>query len=183
MQHKNHMRNAMQHMNLLHLLKRTRIERNAMPYTARDDSEKNGTNKAAYVADAVKNGIDKNAGLTRDALNAGTQNAIAFNNDLQKRMGAAGEAQRDTMRKSAEGSAEFGKFAMELFSEQARHNTQFVKAFVKMFDWNEAVRVQSEFVRDSFERFSTLNSRYLGIFQGVMKTANDSAKEQTKKAA
>jgi hypothetical protein len=39
------------------------------------------------------------------------------------------------------------------------------------------------FLRVSFERFNTLNSRYAEIVQGVIKTATDSAKEQAKMAA
>jgi phasin family protein len=110
-------------------------------------------------------------------------NGTAFRNDLQKRAGAVAEVQNQTVRKSTEGVAEFSKLYTDLLREQAEHNLQTSQAFANAFNWNEAIRVQSEFLRTSFERMAQLNSRYIEIVQGVMTTAASSANEQAKKAA
>ena len=54
---------------------------------------------------------------------------------------------------------------------------------VAAVSWDEVIQVQGEFVRASFERMNQLNARYLEIFQGMMRTATSTAKDQARKAA
>ena len=72
---------------------------------------------------------------------------------------------------------------MELFSEQTRYNLQIAAVFGRAVSWDEVIQVQGEFVRASFERMNQLNTRYLEIFQGMMRTATLAAKDQARKAA
>ncbi len=83
---------------------------------------------------------------------------------------AAGEMQHQTIKQSAEGATELSQLFVQLFNEQARHNLQAATALGRASNWGEVAKVQSEFVRGSFERMNQLNSRYLEIIQAGMKS-------------
>ena len=120
----------------------------------------------------------------REATEAGAQ-ATAARSGLrlvERTAGAFGEVQRETVQRSAEATAELGRLFVELVSEQTRHNVEVASAFGRVADWQEIARLQSEFVRESFERFNRLNGRYLEIVRDVMR-ATVSAAEQARKAA
>ena len=129
----------------------------------------------------------KMAEAGRDAATAGAQAASSTGRTglqlIQRTAGSTAQVQRETMRQTAEGTAELGKLYTDLLKEQTQHSMQVVQAFGKAFNWNEAVQVQSDFMRASFERMTQLNSRYMQIVQTVMTSAVSSAKDQAKKAA
>jgi len=152
-----------------------------MAHPARHEAEKaeDATKNVNKAAEPLRNGTGQIVELTRDVLKAGAQGATTFGNDLQEGVGAANEMQR----KSADAAVEFSKLYMDLFKEQAEHSLQAATAFRKSFNWDEAIRVQSDFLRASLERMSQLNSRYLEIVQAVMGTAVSVAKDPAKKAA
>ena len=90
--------------------------------------------------------------------------------------------QRETARRSAEGTAELGQLLAEFVSEQTRRNLEVATAFGRAFDWGEALKAQGEFVRESLERATEFNRRYLEIVRSVVQ-ATASAAEQARKAA
>jgi len=129
----------------------------------------------------------KMAEVGRDAATAGAQAASSATRTglqlVQRTAGSTAHVQRDTMRQSAEGTAELGKLYTDLLKEQTQHSVQVVQAFGKVFNWNEAVQVQSDFMRASFERMTQLNSRYMEIVQAVMTSAVSGTKDKAKKVA
>lgn len=108
----------------------------------------------------------------RDTATAGVHAASrAARNGLQlvqQTAGSTAQVHQETMRQSAEGTAELGKLYADLLKEQTQHGVQVAQAFGKAFNWHEAVQVQSDFMRASFERMVQLNSRYIEIVQSVM---------------
>ena len=156
-----------------------------MPMTATTGADKAaGTTK--LMSDKSAEMARSGAEMTRGMVDAGLRAASALRpnfDQAQKVAGAFGETQRETVRKSAEGSAALGKLYMDLLTEQAEHNLQAVKAFGKAFDWRELVELQREFVRASFQRMNELNTRYLELCRGVMTTAATTAKAGFKQAA
>ena len=93
------------------------------------------------------------------------------------------KVQRETAQQSAEGTAELGKLWLELLGEQTRHNLAVATALSKAVDWEEVVRVQSEYMRASIERMNQLNSRYLEIVRTVMAASVRITQNQGKRAA
>ena len=129
----------------------------------------------------------KMAEVGRDAATAGAQAASSATRTglqlVQQTAGSTAQVQRETMRQSAEGTAELGKLYTDLLKEQTQHSVQVVQAFGKVFNWNEAVQIQSDFMRATFERMTQLNSRYFGIVQAVMTSAVSGTKDKAKKVA
>jgi competence ComEA-like helix-hairpin-helix protein len=127
------------------------------------------------------------AETARDAVEAGAQaTTTAARGGLQlveRTAGAVGAAQRETMRQSAEGTAELGRLLAEFVSEQTRHNLEVATAFGRAFDWGEALQAQSEFVRESLERVTRLNRRYLEIVGSVMRATASAGADRGRKAA
>ena len=97
--------------------------------------------------------------------------------------GAVGEAQRETARRSAEGTAELGRLFAELVNEQTRHNLEVAAAFGRAVDWGEVIQAQGEFVRASFERMNRLNGRYLEIVRTAMRVPAPAAGDRGREAA
>jgi hypothetical protein len=93
------------------------------------------------------------------------------------------EAQRETARQSAEGTAEFGRLWLELLGDQTRHNLAIVTALSKAVDWEEVARTQSEYMSASLERMNQLNRRYLEIVRTVMAASVPITQDQDKRAA
>ncbi len=134
----------------------------------------------------TKEATTETAEMTRGVVDAGFRTAAVMRPNFeraQKVAGAFGATQRETARKSAEGTAEFGKLAMDLLNEQTKQSMQVAMAFGKLVKWDEVIQLQSELVRSSFERMNQLNSRYLELFRGVVTTATSTAKGEFKKAA
>ena len=117
--------------------------------------------------------------VAREATEASAQaTTAAARNSLrlvEQTAGTFGQVQRETARRSAEATAELGRLVVELVSEQTRHNVEVATAFGRSADWQEIARLQSEFVRESFERVNRLNGRYLEIVQDVMRATVSAA--------
>jgi competence protein ComEA len=141
-----------------------------------------GERATEAASSAARGGIE----ATRQAATeAGAQSASSMAREglkvVQRASDAAGEVQRETARQSAEGAAELSKLWMELLNEQTRANLEFATTFGRVVDWQEVIRVQSEYARASFERFNELNRRYLEIARSMM-TAAASTAEETREA-
>lgn len=78
------------------------------------------------------------------------------------------EAGREVLGRSAEGASELGRLFLELVREQARQNMEVATALGRAFDWEQAARAQTEFVRASLERVGELNRRYLELVQSMV---------------
>jgi hypothetical protein len=122
---------------------------------------------------AARRSTDK---LTRVATETTERGADAARESMQvaqRAAGAVGELQHETARRarrSAEDATELSQLFIQLFNEQVRHNLQAATALGRASNWGEVAKVQSEFVRGSFERMNQLNSRYLEIIQAGMKS-------------
>ena len=119
---------------------------------------------------AARRSTDK---LTRVATETTERGADAARESMQvaqREAGAVGELQHETARRSVEGATELSQLFVQLFNEQARHNLQAATALGRASNWGEIAKVQSEFVRGSFERMNQLNSRYLEIIRAGMKS-------------
>ena len=145
--------------------------------TARETAERTADAAASTLRSAVETG--------REAAKAGTEAASSTAQGglqlVQRTAGAMSEVQRETARQSTEGTAELGKLWLDLLGEQTRANLEFATTFGRAVDWQEVIRVQSEYARASFERFNELNRRYLEITQAMMK-ATASTVEETRGA-
>jgi len=167
--------------------KRERVKAERDHAKAEEKAERERIEAAQEAERVAKETAKKMAEAGRDVATAGAQaasNAARTGLQLvQRTAGSTVQVQRETMRKSAEGTAELGKLYTDLLKEQTQHTVQVAQAFGKVFNWNEAVQAQSEFIRASFERMNQLNSRYIEIVQAVMTSAVSGAKDQAKKAA
>ncbi len=118
----------------------------------------------------AKSGTDKLTKVATETTGRGADAARESIQVAQRAAGAAGELQHETARQSAKGATELSQLFVQLFNEQARHNLQAATALGRASNWGEVAKVQSEFVRGSFERMNQLNSRYLEIIQAGMKS-------------
>ncbi len=134
------------------------------------EAAKEGGRAAAQVAGKVA-GIVSSAvrGVGGDGAAPGAASVAA-----RAATDAAGEAQREVARRSAEGMVELGRLCAGLLEEQVQHNQRLAAALGRAVnvDWDQAARVQSEFLRASLERVARLNDRYLEIARGVMTAAS-----------
>src|SRR3954451_11105426 len=137
-------------------------------------------------AEAAASVARSGAKVAREATETGARATTAAARSglqlVERTAGAFGEAQRETAQRSAEATAELGRLFAELLGEQTRHNLEVATAFGRVANWGEIARLQSEFVRASFERMNRLNGRYLEVVQDMMR-ATVSAAEQARKAA
>ena len=53
----------------------------------------------------------------------------------------------------------------------------------RAFDWGEVFQAQSEFVRESLERATEFNRRYLEVVQSVMRATASATEDRARKAA
>ena len=147
------------------------------------EREKAARETALKTAEVVSSAARGSVKVARDTTEAGAQAISAMARgglqQVEKASGAFGELQHETARQSAE----LGQLFVELLNEQTRHNLQVVTVFGRAVSWDEVIQVQGEFVRASFERMNQLNARYLEIFQGMMRAATSTAKDQARKAA
>lgn len=149
------------------------------------DADREVRQTTEKAAEAVRGGVR----VAREATETGAQATTATAHSglrgirlVEQTAGAFGEVQRETVQRSAEATAELGRLFVELLSEQTRHNVEVATAFGRTANWGEIARLQSEFVRASFERMNRLNGRYLEIVQDVMR-ATVSAAGQGRRAA
>jgi len=167
--------------------KRERAKAEREHVKAEEKAERERIEAAQEGERVAKETAKKMAEAGRDAATAGAQAASSATRTglqlIQRTAGSTAQVQRETMRQSAEGTAELGKLYSDLLKEQAQHSMQVVQAFRQVFNWNEAVQAQSDFMRASFERMNQLNSRYIEIVQAVMTSAVSNTKDQAKKAA
>ena len=125
---------------------------------------------------AAKSGTDKLTKVATETTERGADAALDSMQVVQRAAAAAGELQHETARRSAKGATELSQLFVELFNEQARHNLQAATALGRAFNWGEVAKVQSDFVRGSFERMNQLNSRYLEIIRAGMKSVDFTAR-------
>ncbi len=92
------------------------------------------------------------------------------------------EAGQKAAHRSTEGANELGQVFMELVKEQTRRNVEVFQALARTVSWNEATKIQTEFLRESFERMSQFSRRYIEVAQGVMGSAMSVAKDEAAKA-
>ena len=147
--------------------------------TARETAERT----AEAAASALRSTVETGRGATKAGAEAASSAAQGGLQLVQRTAGAMTKVQRETARQSAEGTAELGKLWLELLGEQTRHNLAVATALSKAVDWEEMVRVQSEYLRASIERMNQLNSRYLEIVRTVMAVSVPATQEQDRRAA
>jgi len=78
---------------------------------------------------------------------------------------------------------EVGRALVEFVKRQARDNVETFQALTRTTDWNEAARIQGEFLRASLERAGQFTRRYVEVVQAVMTSAASTTREQARKAA
>ena len=140
-----------------------------MAQTARNQAEKATGN----AVDATREAADKAEGTARRGFQA-----------VQETAGAALEVERAVARRSAEGATEVGQAFAELAKEQARDNVEAFQALLtRTVDWDQAARIQGEFLRASMERAAEFTRRYFEVAQAVVASAASTTKEQARKAA
>jgi len=157
---------------------------------AAQETERSARETAERTADAAASTLRSTVETGREAAKAGAEAASSTAQGglqlVQRTVGAMSEVQREAARQSTEGTAELGKLWIELLNEQTRHNLAVATALSKAVDWEEVVRVQSEYMRGAIERANELNRRYLEIVQTVMKatasTVEEAREARTKKA-
>jgi competence protein ComEA len=157
---------------------------------AAQETERSARETAERTADAAASTLRSTVETGRGAAKAGAEAASSTAQGglqlVQRTAGAMSEVQREAARQSTEGTAELGKLWIELLNEQTRHNLAVAAALSKAVDWEEVVRVQSEYMRGAIERANELNRRYLEIVQTVMKatasTVEEAREARTKKA-
>jgi competence protein ComEA len=151
------------------------------------EAERTARETAERTADAAASTLRSTVEIGRSAAKAGSEAASSAAQGglqlVQRTAGAMTKVQRETAQQSAEGTAELGKLWLELLGEQTRHNLVVATTLSKAVDWEEMVRVQSEYLRASIERMNQLNSRYLEIVRSMMTAAALTAEGEAKKAA
>ena len=93
------------------------------------------------------------------------------------------EAGRTAARRSSEGASELSQVLVELVKEQTQRNVEVFQALTRTVSWTEATRIQTEFLRESFERMTQFSRRYFEVAQTVMGSAVAAAKDAAHKAA
>jgi hypothetical protein len=78
---------------------------------------------------------------------------------------------------------EVGQALVAFVKGQARDNIEAFQALTRTTDWNEAARIQGEFLRASLERAGQFTRRYVEVVQAVMTSAASTTREQARKAA
>ena len=134
------------------------------------DKGGNGGDQARAGERAAETGVRVASTTAREGLGV-----------VRRTVGAAAETEREVVGRSAEGAAELGRLWVDLLGEQTRHNLEVATALGRAVRWDEVAQAQSEFVRDSLERLSELNRRYLEIVRGMLE-AVPAAAERARKA-
>ncbi len=154
---------------------------------AAQEAEQTARETAERTADAAASTLRSTGETGREAAKAGAEAASSTAQGglqlVQRTAGAMSEVQREAARQSTEGTAELGKLWIELLNEQTRHNLAVAAALGKAVNWEEVVRAQSEYMRESIERMNQLHGRYLEIVRSMMTAAASTAKDEVKKAA
>jgi hypothetical protein len=150
-----------------------------MAQTAKNEAE-----KATYdVAEVGKRTADNAADATREATDNAEDTARRGFQAVQKTATVALEVERAVARRSAEGATEISQMFAELVKEQARNNVEAFQVLTRTVDWNEAARIQGDFLRASLERTTGFTRRYFEVVRAVVASAASTAKEQAHKAA
>jgi hypothetical protein len=139
-----------------------------MAQTARNQAEKATGN----AVDATREAADKAEDTARRGFQA-----------VQETAGAVLEVERAVVRRSAEGATEVGQAFAEFAKEQARDNVETFQTLTRTVDWDQAARIQGEFLRASMERAAELTRRCFEVVQAVVASAASTSKEQARKAA
>jgi competence ComEA-like helix-hairpin-helix protein len=150
---------------------------------AQRDAKETAERTARVAASTTRAGAEAARGAAEAGAQATTTAARSGLQLVERTAGAFGEVQRETARRSAEGTTELGQLLAEFVSEQTRRNLEVATAFGRAFDWGEALKAQQEFVRESLERAAEFNRRYLEVMQSVMQATASAAERQARKAA
>jgi len=133
---------------------------------------------ARVVTSTARAGAETSRGAAETGVRTASTAARSGLRLAERTADAFGEAQRETARRSAEGTAELGQLFAEFVSEQTRRNLEVAATFGRAFDWGEALKAQSEFVRESLERATEFNRRYLELVGSVTRAPAGAAERQ-----
>jgi hypothetical protein len=132
-----------------------------MAQTAKTEAERAINN----VAELGKRTADKAENTTRRGFQA-----------VQETAGAVAS-------RSAEGAAEVGQAFADFANEQTRQGVETFQALTRTLDWNEATRIQCDFLSASLERTAEFTKRYFEVVQAVVASPASTTKEQARKVA
>ena len=135
------------------------------------------------VAELGKRTADKAVDVTHEVANKAEDTARRGFQAAQKTAGAALEAERAVVRRSAEGATEVGQVFAKLAKEQAQNNVATFQALTRTIDWSQAAQIHGDFLRASVERAADFTRRYFEAVQAVVASAASTAKEQARKTA
>jgi hypothetical protein len=77
-------------------------------------------------------------------------------------------AEEELARRSAEGAAALGKLFLELVSEQGRRNIETLSAMMGTTRYDDMIRIQGEFMRESLQQMAHLAARFLEVAQTAL---------------
>jgi hypothetical protein len=150
-----------------------------MAQTAKTAAEKATDNVAELGKRTADNAVD----ATREATDNAEDTARRGFQAVQKMAGATLEVERAVARRSAEGATEISQMFAELVKEQTRSNVEAFQVLTRTVDWNEAARIQGDFLRASLERAAAFTRRYFEVVQAVTASVVSATQEQARKAA
>ncbi len=96
---------------------------------------------------------------------------------------ALAEVQRETLRRTAESTAQLSQVLVDLLNEQTRQNIKALTALREAVDWQTVFQIQKEFVNANLDRVAELTRRYAEVTQAVTASATSAANDQLKRAA
>ena len=140
-------------------------------------------NATANVVDAGKQTTVKTAEVRREIA---SQAANAVRDGLRvvrQAADAAAEVEQKTVSRAGAGMAELNRALVDLLQQQTRDNVQLVQALAQPAKWGQAAKLQSEFLRASFQRTAQFTQRYVEVGQAVLTSALSTAQRQAGKSA
>jgi hypothetical protein len=150
-----------------------------MAQTAKTEAEKTTDN----FAELGKRTADKAVDATHEAVDKAEVTARRGFQAVQKTAGPALAVERAVARRSAEGATEVGQVFAALANEQTRQGVEAFQALTRTVDWDQVVRIQSDFLRASMDRAAEFTRRYFEVVQAVVASAASTTKEQARKVA
>jgi hypothetical protein len=153
-----------------------------MAQTARVDVENVADKAASNVSEIGKRAADKTSDVALQAVERIEDIVATSTQTAQRAAGATLEVGRTVGRRSAEVAGEVSQAFAELASEQSRHGFETFRALASTVDWNEATRIQGEFLRSSIERALAFNRRYAEMVQTVSFAAISAARDEAGEA-
>jgi hypothetical protein len=143
-----------------------------MAQTAKTEAERAINN----VAELGKRTADKAVDVTHEAADQAENTTRRGFQAVQETAGAVAS-------RSAEGAAEVGQAFADFANEQTRQGVETFQALTRTLDWNEATRIQCDFLSASLERTAEFTKRYFEVVQAVVASPASTTKEQARKVA